>query len=107
MHFYAVAFLGFMSVAGIPAFLEERQVFVRERLNGLYGPGAYVLAGAIATLPYLFACTLLFAVLCYWSIGLHPGASEFFRFLGVLFLAVYTAESQVRDRALENEVIRG
>lgn len=94
VHFYAVAFLGFMSVAGIPAFLEERQVFVRERMNGLYGPGAYVLAGAIATLPYLFACTLLFAVLCYWSIGLHPGATAFFRFLGVLFLAVYTAESQ-------------
>ena len=37
VHFYSVAFLGFMSVAGIPAFLEERQVFLRERANGLYG----------------------------------------------------------------------
>jgi len=34
-------------------------------------------------------------VFSYWSIGLHPGAGHFFRFLGVLFLAVYTAESQV------------
>ena len=54
-----------MSVAGIPAFLEERQVFVRERLNGLYGPGAWVLANSICTLPYLFACALLFALISY------------------------------------------
>ncbi|KAH8091409.1 P-loop containing nucleoside triphosphate hydrolase protein [Cristinia sonorae] len=94
VHFFSVAFLGFMSVAGIPAFLEERQVFMRERLNGLYGPGAYVLANSIVSIPYLFLCSLLFSVLAYWSIGLHPGAGHFFRFLGVLFLAVYTAESQ-------------
>lgn len=95
VHFFSVAFLGFMSVAGIPAFLEERQVFMRERMNGLYGPGAYVLANSIVTLPYLFFCALLFSVICYWSIGLNPGAEQFFRFLGILFLAVYTAESQV------------
>jgi len=89
-----VAFLGFMSVAGIPAYLEERQVFVRERLNGLYGAGPYVLANSLVSMPYLFVCCLLFAVLSYWSIGLHPGGGVFFRFLSILFLAVYTAESQ-------------
>ncbi|KAG9015259.1 hypothetical protein FRB95_010725 [Tulasnella sp. JGI-2019a] len=94
VHFFSVAFLGFMSVAGIPSFIEERQVFMRERMNGMYGPGAYVIANSICTLPYLFACSLLFCVLIYWSIGLHPGATPFFRFLAVLFLAVYTAESQ-------------
>ena len=94
VHFFSVAFLGFMSVAGIPAFLEERLVFTRERMNGLYGPGAYVIANTIVTLPYLFLCVLLFAVLCYWSIGLNPGAEHFFRFLGILFLAVFTAEAQ-------------
>lgn len=88
-----------MSVAGIPAFLEERQVFVRERMNGLYGPGAYVLANSIVTLPYLFLCVVLFSVICYWSIGLNPGADQFFRFLAILYLAVYAAESQVSDAA--------
>lgn len=63
VHFFSVAFLGFMSIAGIPAFIEERQVFMRERMNGLYGPGAYVIANSICTLPYLFACSLLFCVL--------------------------------------------
>ena len=130
-----------MSVAGIPAFLEERQVFVRERMNGLYGPGAYVLANSLCTLPYLFVCAVVFAVLwyvqasftphththycfalvagslmllffqknsiSYWSIGLHPGATPFFRFLGILFLAVYTAESQVRSRCPIRFFMRG
>jgi len=92
--FFSVAFLGFMSVAGIPSFLEERSVFVRERSNGLYGPGVYVLANSIVTLPFLFLCSLLFCLICYWAIGLHPGASAFFKFLSFLFLAVYVAESQ-------------
>lgn len=94
VHFFSVAFLGFMSVAGIPAFLEERLVFTRERMNGLYGPGAYVIANTIVTVPYLFVCALLFAVISYWSIGLNPGADQFFKFLGILFLAVFTAEAQ-------------
>jgi hypothetical protein len=57
VHFFSVAFLGFMSVAGIPSFLEERQVFVRERFNGLYGPGPYVIVNSIVTLPFLAMCT--------------------------------------------------
>ncbi|KAF8324153.1 P-loop containing nucleoside triphosphate hydrolase protein [Cantharellus anzutake] len=94
VHFFSVAFLGFMSVAGIPSFLEERAVFVRERNNGLYGPGAYVIANSLVTIPFLFSCSVLFAVICYWAIGLRPGATAFFRFLSFLFLGVYNAEAQ-------------
>jgi len=92
--FFSVAFLGFMSVAGIPAFLEERAVFVRERANGLYGPGSYLLANTLAVLPFLFACTLLFTLICYWAIGLHPGATAFWRFTVYIYLGVLAAEFQ-------------
>ncbi|KAH8922218.1 P-loop containing nucleoside triphosphate hydrolase protein [Atractiella rhizophila] len=94
VHFFSVAFLGFMSVAGIPSFLEERALFIRERANGLYGAASFVVANSIVTLPFLFICSLLFTLISYWSIGLHPGAAAFFRFLGLLFVAVYVAESQ-------------
>jgi len=94
VHFFSVAFLGFMSVAGIPSFLEERAVFIRERNNGLYGPGAYVLANSLVTIPFLFGCSFLFAVICYWAIGLRSGVIPFFRFLFFLFLGVYIAEAQ-------------
>ncbi|KAL8278129.1 hypothetical protein RQP46_009453 [Phenoliferia psychrophenolica] len=92
--FFSVAFLGFMSVSGIPAFLEERSVFIRERGNGLYTPGPYVLANTLTTVPFLFACTLAFALIAYFAIGLHGGATHFFRFLIYLFLGVFAAESQ-------------
>ncbi|KXS17515.1 P-loop containing nucleoside triphosphate hydrolase protein [Gonapodya prolifera JEL478] len=94
VHFFSVAFLGFMSVAGIPSFLEERSVYLRETHSGLYGPGAYTVANSLVTIPFLFLCALVFAILSYWSIGLHPGADHFFQFLIYLFLGIYAAESQ-------------
>ncbi|TEB08739.1 P-loop containing nucleoside triphosphate hydrolase protein [Coprinellus micaceus] len=95
VHFYSVAFLAFMSVAGIPEFLEERAVYYRESKNGLYTTLPFVLANTLVNIPFLFFCTLFFTVICYWAIGLNPGAGAFFRFLGFLFLAIFAAESQV------------
>jgi ABC-type multidrug transport system permease subunit len=69
-------------------------VFIRERANGLYGPGIWVLANTVTVLPYLFACTFLFSVISYFAIGLHPGGTAFFRFVAYLFLGVFAAESQ-------------
>ncbi|PPQ85486.1 hypothetical protein CVT24_008584 [Panaeolus cyanescens] len=94
VHFYSVAFLGFMSVAGIPAFLEERAVYLRESKNGLYTTLPFVLSNTLVNIPFLFACTVIFILICYWAIGLHPGAAAFFRFAGFLFLPLLVAESQ-------------
>lgn len=70
-----------MSVSGIPAFLEvrpgspvqvqktqlprfqERAVFVRERANGLYGPGSFILANTLTSIPFLFACTVVYSLI--------------------------------------------
>lgn len=95
IHFYSVAFLAFMSVAGIPSFLEERAVYYQETKNGLYSTLPFVLSNTLVNIPFLFLCTLLFTVICYWAVGLHPGANAFFRFLFFLLLAIIAAESQV------------
>jgi hypothetical protein len=42
-----------MAVAYIPAFLEDRATYIKERQNGLYGPTAFVIANFIIGLPYL------------------------------------------------------
>ncbi|CAD6962225.1 unnamed protein product [Tilletia controversa] len=94
VHFFGVAFLSFMSVAGIPSFLEERSVLMRERRNHLYTAAPFVLANSAATAPFLFICAVLFSVVAYWSIGLRPEAGAFFRFVAFLFLSVYAAECQ-------------
>ncbi|KAF8207443.1 P-loop containing nucleoside triphosphate hydrolase protein [Mycena galopus ATCC 62051] len=95
VHFFSVAFLAFMSVAGIPGFLEERAVYYRESKNGLYTTLPFVLSNTLVGMPFLFVCTLLFTLISYWAIGLHHGAPAFFRFLAFLYLAILAAESQM------------
>ncbi|KAI9337277.1 P-loop containing nucleoside triphosphate hydrolase protein [Obelidium mucronatum] len=93
--FFAIAFLAFMSVAGIPAILEERAVFYRERMNRTYRVGAYVVANTLVSLPFVFLIAIGFSLPAYWMMGMNPGASNFFTFVAYLWLALYVAESMV------------
>ncbi|KAI9346933.1 P-loop containing nucleoside triphosphate hydrolase protein [Obelidium mucronatum] len=93
--FLSIAFLVFMSVAGIPAVLEERAVFYRERLNRTYSVGAYVAANTLVSIPFIFLIALGFTLPGYWLMGLNPGAGNFFIYLVYLWLALYVAESLV------------
>ena len=51
--YFACAFMSFMAVAYVPAFLEDRATFVKERANGLYGPTAFLVSNFLIGLPYL------------------------------------------------------
>lgn len=53
LQFFGSAFMSFMAVAYVPAFLEDRATFVKERANGLYGPTAFLVANFLIGLPYL------------------------------------------------------
>ncbi|CAG8629259.1 2305_t:CDS:2 [Paraglomus brasilianum] len=94
-HFFSVAFLVFMSVAGIPGFLEERVVFRRERADGFYSVGPYALANFIVSIPFVFVIALTFTIVAYPMIGLHSGFNHFMLFLAFLYLALMVAESMV------------
>jgi len=43
--------------------LQERAVFIRERANGLYSPGQYLLASTLVSVPFLFVCTLVYSLI--------------------------------------------
>ncbi|CAI2169225.1 14554_t:CDS:2 [Funneliformis geosporum] len=94
-HFFSVAFLCFMSVAGIPGFLEERLVFQRERSNRFYSVGPYVLANTLISIPFLMIVTISFSVFAYPMIGLQGGMEKVTNFLIYLFLSLLVAESMV------------
>ncbi|KAJ7691146.1 P-loop containing nucleoside triphosphate hydrolase protein [Mycena rosella] len=104
VHFFSVAFLAFDARPHIRPFcwvlipaavLEERAVYYRETKNGLYSTLPFVLSNTLVNMPFLFISTLLFTLISYWAIGLHPGGAAFFRFLAFLYFAILAAESQM------------
>lgn len=93
--FFGGAFMSFMAVAYIPAFLEDRQLYIKERANGLYGPTAFMVANFMVGLPYLFIISLLFSVVTYWLSNFRPSAEGFWIWVMWLFLDLVAAESLV------------
>ena len=89
--FFSSAFMSFMAVAYIPAFLEDRKV----RANGLCGVIAFLTSNTLIGVPFLFVIATSFALTTYWLIGLNPSATSFFRYLLFLFLDLLAAESLV------------
>lgn len=47
-----------MAVAYVPAFLEDRAIFIKERANGLYGSSPFMMSNFLIGLPYLCMCLL-------------------------------------------------
>lgn len=93
--FFGSAFMSFMAVAYVPAFLEDRATFAKERANGLCGPLAFTISNFIIGLPYLFLIALLFSVVEYWLSNFRPSADAFFLWVLWLFLDLVAAESLV------------
>ncbi len=93
--FFGSAFMSFMAVAYVPAYLEDRLTFIKERANGLYGATSFLVANFIIGLPWLFLISVLFSIIAYWLCNFRPNASAFFRFVMWLFLDLVAAESLV------------
>jgi len=93
--FFGGAFMSFMAVAYIPAFLEDRALFVKERANGLYNAGSFMTANFLVGVPMLFFICILFSIIAYWLIGLDGTVSGFFWWVLWLYLDLLAAESLV------------
>jgi ABC-type multidrug transport system permease subunit len=93
--FFGGAFMSFMAVAYIPAYLEDLSIYRKERANGLYGPTAFMLSNFIVGVPFLFLITILFSVISYWLGNFRPTADGFWTWVLWLFLDLPAAESLV------------
>lgn len=51
--------MSFMAVAYVPAFLEDRATFTKERANGLYDVTPFIVSNFLIGLPYLCMYKLL------------------------------------------------
>ena len=93
--FFGGAFMSFMAVAYIPAYLEDRAMYTKERANGLYGPATFLMTNFLIGTPYLFLIAASFSTLVYWMSNFRPSAIAFFVWIGWLFLDLLAAEGLV------------
>lgn len=93
--FFGSAFMSFMAVAYVPAFIEDRLQYVKEHHNGLYGATELIVSNFLIGIPYLFIISILFSVISYWLSNFQPTAKAFFTWVMWLFLDLLAAESLV------------
>ncbi|PSS30140.1 ABC transporter G family member 11 like [Actinidia chinensis var. chinensis] len=93
MLMFVAAFLTFMAIGGFPSFVEDMKIFSRERLNGHYGVGAFVVGNTISSLPYLLLISLIPGAIAYYLVGLQRGVDRFAYFALLLFACMLLVES--------------
>ena len=93
--FFVGAFLTFMSISAMPAFVEERSVYIRERMNNHYGTLSYVMANFLSGLPWLFLISLVCTLLIYGLIQSRLGGEYFAMYLLTLFIDLMVAETMM------------
>lgn len=71
-------------ISVLPAYLEERGVFQRERANKSYSVFAYLMSHFLFELPFLFVLSLVCSSTAYWLVGLTPDPNRFFIFVANL-----------------------
>lgn len=91
--FFTTAFMIFMSISVLPMYLEERNVFIRERANGSYSVTSYLVSHFLFEVPFIFALSLVCCIAVYWLVGFWADGSKFFIFTANLFIGLMVAES--------------
>ncbi|KAH6855864.1 P-loop containing nucleoside triphosphate hydrolase protein [Chaetomium sp. MPI-CAGE-AT-0009] len=89
------AFMSFMAVTYVPAFIEDYRQFHLDRCNGLYGAGSFLLSNFVVGMPYLFLFSAAFSILFYWLGGCQQSAGAFFTWIAWLYLNLLAAEGVV------------
>lgn len=93
--FFGSAFMSFMAVAYVPAFLEDRATFIKERADGLYSAAPFMIANFLIGIPYLFLISLAFSLITYFLTNFRPTATAFLTWVMWLFLDLLAGESLV------------
>ncbi|KAJ4758816.1 ABC transporter G family member 2 [Rhynchospora pubera] len=92
MLMFVASFLTFMAIGGFPSFVEDMKVFQRERLNGHYGVGSFVISNSISAIPYLALISVIPGAIAYYLTGLQRSADHFVYFALLLFMCMMLVE---------------
>ncbi|KAF3779682.1 ABC transporter G family member 10 [Nymphaea thermarum] len=92
---FTLTFLLSSTTEGLPIFLEERKILMRETSRGAYRVASYALANALVFLPFLLMVGVLYSTPVYWLVGLRRDILGFLYFLLVVWMVLLMANSFV------------
>ncbi|KAL7153307.1 hypothetical protein ABFS83_04G159100 [Erythranthe nasuta] len=89
---FTVCLFFFSSNDAVPAFIQERFVFVRETSHNAYRASSYTIAGLVTYLPFLALQAAVYAAIVWFPLGLE---GPFVYFLLVLYISLLSTNSFV------------
>ncbi|KAK9088854.1 hypothetical protein Scep_027936 [Stephania cephalantha] len=92
---FTLTFLLSTTNEGLPIFLQERRILMRETSIGAYRVSSYVLSNTLVFLPFLLLVALLYTTPVYWLVGLKKDLNGFLYFSLVVWLVVLMSNSFV------------
>ncbi|KAK9268651.1 hypothetical protein L1049_000408 [Liquidambar formosana] len=92
---FSLTFLLSSTTEGLPIFLQERRILMRETSRGAYRVSSYVLANTFIFLPFLLMVAFLYTTPVYWLVGLRQNIDGFFYFSLVVWMVVLMSNSFV------------
>ncbi|CAH2064078.1 unnamed protein product [Thlaspi arvense] len=92
---FAMATMFYSCADGLPAFIQERYIFLRETAHNAYRRSSYVISHSLVTLPHLFALSVGFAATTFWFVGLNGGLAGFIYYLLIIFASFWSGCSFV------------
>lgn len=92
---FGSSFMSFMAVVYVPAFLEDRAVYIKDRANGLYGSTAFIISNFLIGLPYLLIIAFAPSTFVYWITNFRPTGTAFMTWVMWMYLNLIAAESLV------------
>ncbi|KAI3463986.1 hypothetical protein Pfo_020649 [Paulownia fortunei] len=89
---FTVCLFFFSSNDAVPAFIQERYIFIRETSHNAYRASSYTIAGLITYLPFLALQAAVYAVIVWFPLKLE-GTFEYF--LLILYISLLSTNSFV------------
>ncbi|XP_038883737.1 ABC transporter G family member STR2-like [Benincasa hispida] len=89
---FTVCLFFFSSNDAVPAFIQERFIFIRETSHNAYRASSYTIAGLITHLPFLGLQALVYAGIVWFALKLR---GSFIYFLIVLYMSLLSTNSFV------------
>ncbi|OQR82424.1 ATP-binding Cassette (ABC) Superfamily, partial [Thraustotheca clavata] len=84
--FTSVLFLALGQIPMIPAFVEAREIFYKQKSANFFRTSSFILAQCTTQIPFAFAETIVFGAIMYWVTGFTSSVGAFLTYLLLLFV---------------------